>query len=102
MTMNVKFYDWSTPFNGVPVSTINREFERMFGTEAQIALVYKDEKFTGIAEPWMGTLEEAKEYYTALFEKREQEAIEAAEAAQQPSAEERIAAALEYQNLLSM
>lgn len=102
MKISVKFYDWVTPFNGVSVSIVNREFEKMFGRDAKVVLVYRDGVFTGIAEPWAGTLEEAAMHYTARFEEQAQREQEAAEAAQQPSAEERIAAALEYQNLLSM
>lgn len=101
MNITAKFYDRKTLFNNVPVNIINREFNNHYGEDCPIILIYKDGAFTGYAEPWAGTVEEAETKYTAMFEQQEKQEAEAAEKAQEPSAEERIAAAMEYQNLMS-
>lgn len=98
MTVTAKFYDRQTPFNGVPVSIINEEFQRLW-KDSPVVLIYRDGKFSGVAEPWAGTLEEAAEKYRACFEEQE---AQQAQALKNPDPQERIAAALEFQNLMSL
>lgn len=104
MNLNVRFYDWKTPFNGLPVERINEMLEREYGRGAQIILVSRDAPSWRVEmmEPWGGTLEEAIAHYTEHYEQRDRDAEAAALAAQEPTSEERIAAAMEYQNLMSM
>lgn len=70
MNVTAKIYDRKTPFNNIPITVINAEFERMWG-DAPVVLVYKDGEFTGNAEPLgVRTLEEVEQQFTVMFEEQ--------------------------------
>lgn len=69
MNINVVLYDRKTQFNDVPVSKINEAWG-----DVDYILVYKDNEFTGIAQPLgIKTLEEWKTYFDKVFLDIEQE-----------------------------
>lgn len=98
MTVTAKFYDRKTSFNGVPVSVINQSWPE----DVPYILIYKDGEFTGYAEPWGLTEQDAVEKYTKMFEEQVRQEAEAAAKAAEPTDTERLAAALEFQNLMSL
>lgn len=67
-------FDGITPFNDVPVEDINKAW----GDKKHV-LVYKDDEFTGIAQP-LGTrtLEYWQEHFQAFYDEQEQQEAEAA------------------------
>lgn len=68
MSVKVILYDKKTQFNEVPVDIINNSWG-----DIEHALVYKDDKFTGIAQP-LGTesLEYWQKYFEEYFTKQEE------------------------------
>lgn len=102
MNVTGKLYDWGTPFNNVPAKTVNEAWEKRYGYGVDIALIYKDGEFSGVAEPLGAyTLDQTVAKYKTLFEEQEAQEAAAAAKALEPSAEERIAAAMEFQNLMN-
>lgn len=68
MKVKVIDYDRKTQFNDVEVATINKAW----GSTPYV-LVYKDDEFTGIAQPkGMKSLEEWTTHFQAFYDEQEQ------------------------------
>lgn len=108
-------WDWKSPFGSTPAFAARQSWGKQWGEGTPVALLYSRNieagetkiKFSGYAEP-LGehTLEEIEEKYLIQLTEQviQQKAADeaAALAAATPTAEERIAAAMEFQNLMNM
>lgn len=76
--ITVKLFDKVTPFNDVDVETINKAWGN-----TEYVLVYKDNEFTGIAQPkGIKSLEEWQQYFQTFYDEQEEAEKKAQEEAE--------------------
>lgn len=74
MSVQVKIYDWKTPFNDVPVSILNESdsWKKYREQSEDVILVYRDGVFTGTAHgKGAFTVEEWEAHYEEKFAEQE-------------------------------